>query len=86
MKNFLVNQIYQIKKGGIKTFNSKFRNFFFLITYSITAIFFLPIFIIIRLISSFVVIRFGELPSNRIGHFAIDVHQYICNLKEKKNF
>jgi putative glycosyltransferase (TIGR04372 family) len=86
LKNFLVNQIYQIKKGGIKTFNSKFRKFFFLITYSTTAIFFLPIFIIIRLISSFVVIRFGELPSNRIGHFANDVHQYICNLKEKKNF
>jgi putative glycosyltransferase (TIGR04372 family) len=26
------------------------------------------------------------LPSNRIGHFANDVHQYISNLKEKKNF
>ena len=84
MKNFLVNQIYQIKTGGIKTFNSKFRKFFYFIAYSVTAFFFFPIFFIIRLISNVVLIRFGELPSNRIGHFANDVHQYICNLKEKK--
>ena len=84
MKKFLVNQVYQIRKGGIKTFNYKFKKFFFLLIYSIIAIFFLPIFLIIRLISNIVVIRFGELPSNRIGHFANDVHQYICNLKKKK--
>jgi len=86
LKNFLLNQIYQIRKEGIKTFNSKFRKFFFLIVYSIIAIFFLPIFFIFRLFSNIILIRFGELPSNRIGHFANDVNHYLCNLKNKKNF
>jgi putative glycosyltransferase (TIGR04372 family) len=86
LKNFLANQIYQIRIGGVKTFNSKLKKLFFLITYYVTAIFFFPIFFIIRLISNVVLIRFGELPSNRIGHFANDVHQYIYNLKEKNFF
>ena len=86
MKKFLLNQIYQIRKGGIKTFIYKLRRLFFLIIYSLTAIFFLPIFFIIRLVSNVILIRFGELPSNRIGHFTNDVDQYICNLKKKKDF
>jgi putative glycosyltransferase (TIGR04372 family) len=85
LKNFLLNQIYQIRKGGIKTFNFKFRKFFFLIFYSIIAIFFLPIFFIFRLFSNIILIRFGELPSNRIGHFTNDVNHYLCNLKDKRN-
>ena len=85
-KNFLFNQLYQIRQGGIKTFNIKCVKIFYLIIYSIIAIFFLPIFFIIRLLSKIILIRFGELPSNRIGHFTNDVNQYLCNLKEKKNF
>lgn len=86
MKKFLANQICQIRQGGIKTFNIKCTKIFYLIIYSIIAIFFLPIFFIIRLISKIILIRFGELPSNRIGHFTNDVNQYLCNLKDKKIF
>lgn len=37
-----------------------------------------PFVLIVRLLRSFVVIRFGLLPSDRIGHFAGNVELYVC--------
>jgi putative glycosyltransferase (TIGR04372 family) len=84
LKNFLLNQIKQIRVGGFKIFIFKVKIFFFIILYFIIGIFIFPIFIIIRLISQVILIRFGGLPSNRIGHFAVDVNQYIAE-SQKKN-
>jgi putative glycosyltransferase (TIGR04372 family) len=79
MNSFIKRQVTSIRKGGARTFIYKFTKIFYLST----SIFFLPLFIVIRLISNVVLIRFGSLPSSRIGHFAIDVNIYITN---KKNF
>ena len=54
-----------------------FYNFNFYINYNYTSIF-----LIIRLISNFFLIRFGKIPSRRIGHFIIDTNLYIYNLRK----
>ena len=66
----LDKHLNQIKKGGIKTIIKKIRTIIFL---TLTIPFFIisiPSVIIIRLISPWILIRFGEIESSRIGHFA----------------
>ena len=82
MINFLKSQINQIITGGFKTFTLKIKIFFSIIIVLVAAIFLLPFFIIIRSFSNLILIRFGDLPSNRIGHFANDVNQYISHIKK----
>ena len=38
----------------------------------------IPLLLIVRLLSSLVIIRFGILPSDRIGHFAGNIELYFC--------
>jgi putative glycosyltransferase (TIGR04372 family) len=79
---FLKNQINQIYVGGFNVFSFKIKKFFFTIFFLLIAVFFIPFFIIIRIISNFFLVRFGSLPSNRIGHFVNDVNLYICDIKK----
>ncbi len=46
---------------------------------------FLPILILIRTISKFFLIRFGELVSDRIGHFACCIELYLCEKEHNIN-
>ena len=48
-------------------------------------IFFIPIFFLIRLIRPFLLIRFGEVASARIGHFACTIDLYLCEIDNKVN-
>ena len=79
---FLKNQINQIQIGGFNTLSFKIKKFFFTIFFLLIAVLFIPFFITIRIISNFFLVRFGSLPSNRIGHFVNDVNLYICNIKK----
>ena len=85
MINFLKKQINQIYTVGFNAFIFKIKKFFFFSFILLIAVLFIPFFIIIRIISNFFLVRFGSLPSNRIGHFANDVNLYICSVK-KNNF
>lgn len=83
----IINQSNFIKKFGIKKFifvklPNKFLDFsFFFILLPITII----IIVIIRLISSLILIRFIKLRSNRLGHFVIETELYLCEKSLKIN-
>ena len=46
--------------------------------YFFETIVFIPFVILVRIIKPFVVIRFGQLVSSRIGHFALNTELYLC--------
>lgn len=77
-------QLDDISKGGKKIFYEKIKNIFlYPIEYFLTLLF-LPIFLLIRLISKFLLIRFGYLTTARIGHFAVDTHIYLENKSHRE--
>lgn len=80
--SWIKSQIIQLRKGDNKVLIHKIKKFFFIISIFISTIIVLPIFLIIRLISNFFLIRFGKIPSRRIGHFIIDTNLYLCNLRK----
>ena len=43
----------------------------------------LPFFVLIKLIRPIFLIRFREIPSARIGHFAIETELYLCEKNHK---
>jgi putative glycosyltransferase (TIGR04372 family) len=67
---FFKRQLLEIYNGGLMAL---YRKLFYIIG--------IPIVIIIRIISPFFVIRFGELISHRIGHFAGNTEIYLCENK-----
>jgi len=58
-------------KGGV---TSLFQN----IGKSVICVFLLPIVLVVRILRPFVLIRFGQLTSDRIGHYALDTEFYLC--------
>ena len=89
--NNLNKHLGQIKKGGIIVIIKKIKIFIILtlkIPFFITLI---PCVIIIRLVSPWILIRLGEIRSNRIGHFAKELELYLndldagINIPQKKN-
>jgi putative glycosyltransferase (TIGR04372 family) len=78
MFKFLKNQKIQISKGGTTVFYKKFYSASIFILYLPLYISFSPILILIRLMSPFFIIRFGELVSSRIGHLAANTELYLC--------
>ena len=82
--NFLKDQFQQILRGGISILFYKVIKFIKILIVFFLSIFFLPISFIVLLISKFIFIRFSEIPTNRIGHFAGEVDLYLTNLKLKE--
>ena len=80
---WIKSQFSQLKTGDKKTLIHKIKKIFYLSITFILIFIYLPIFFIIRLCSSFFLVRFGRLPSKRIGHFANDLNLYICQKKTK---
>ncbi len=68
---FIGNQVDRINEGGIPIL---IRNLFLLLV----APFLLIIVLFIRLLQPLILIRFGELISSRIGHFAGNTEIYLC--------
>lgn len=87
----LNKHLYQIKKGGIKVIIKKIRTIIFLTLKIPFFIISIPSVIIIRLISPWILIRFGEIRPSRIGHFAKDLELYLndldagINISQKKH-
>ena len=75
--NNLDKHLNQIKKGGIKVIIKKIRTIIFLTLKIPFFIISIPSVIIIRLISPWILIRFGEIRSGRIGHFAKELELYL---------
>ena len=70
-KNFLVNQIEDVRKNGFIVLFKKLSKI---------PLFLLAILVIflVRLLRPFVTIRFGPLASSRIGQFALETEIYLC--------
>jgi len=68
----------QIKKGGIVVVVKKLRVLFYLILQIPIYLISVPTVIIIRLIRPWFLIRWQELVSSRIGHFAANTELYCC--------
>ncbi|MBU1932044.1 TIGR04372 family glycosyltransferase [Patescibacteria group bacterium] len=72
---FLTRQAKQMRSGGWPVFWRKFLKLFHLL---LMLPFALPVVLLIRLLRPFIVIRFGQLVSHRIGHFAGNTEVYLC--------
>ncbi len=70
--------INQIKRGGVKVFIKKLISFIYLILQIPIYLISIPTVIIIRLISPWLLIRWHEIHSSRIGHFAKETELYCC--------
>jgi len=81
---WLGSQLIQVKNGNLKVIKHKINKLSHYFVIFILALFFFPLFLIIRLLSKFILIRFANLDSRRIGHFASEVNTYLCELKKKK--
>ena len=75
----------QIKEGGIIVFVKKIISFIYLILQLPIYLTSIPMVIIIRLIRPWFLIRWQELYSSRIGHFAADSgQQFVANSLNSK--
>ena len=81
MLNFFRSQYDQLKKGGITVLIIKIVKLIGVIWFYSLSFIYLPINVLLLLISKLVLIRFAEIPTNRIGHFAMEVDLYITNIK-----
>ena len=68
----------QIRKGGVKVIIKKLGTFIYLILQIPIYLISVPTVIIIRLIRPWFLIRWQELISSRIGHFALNAELYCC--------
>jgi putative glycosyltransferase (TIGR04372 family) len=90
---FKDSQIQQIIKGGWSVFLKKIgrlfvvliRKIYKIFTFSISLPITFLIVIIIRLLRPFVLVRFGYLEGNRIGHFAQGAEIYLCERNRQKS-
>ncbi len=81
----LDKHLQQIKSGGYSVFLKKTLSLIFLILQTPIYLSAFPIVLFIYLIKSFFLIRLGELPSGRIGHFSMNVELYCCEKEENIN-
>ena len=84
-KDFILNNFKEIKKGGIKIFYSKILTSLMILTNLCLIVFYLPLILIVYLISPFFLIRFSPLNSSRIGHFTSTTELYCCERDAKIN-
>jgi putative glycosyltransferase (TIGR04372 family) len=74
MFSFIKRNLNEIYNGGKNVLLNKL----ILFSYIPLFIFFFPFLILIRAISPFLIIRFGELITSRIGHLAANTELYLC--------
>ena len=83
-----VNKNYQdIKKGGFQSFIRKLRSVLTLLLCFINPFYYLALifFLFCSLIKPFLIVRWGILPSERIGHFSVNTEIYCCKIDSKIN-
>ena len=86
MKNFLISQFEQIKQKGITLALLKIKILIKIIFIYPVAFLLLPINIVILLISKFIIFRFAEIPTNRMGHFALEVDIYLTRKRSETKY
>lgn len=69
--SFTIRQIRHIRKGGLPTL-------WILLRRLLLTVLAIPVVIVTRMLRPVVLIRFGELWSDRIGHFAVNTEVYLC--------
>lgn len=74
--SFFKRQIRELYKGG--GFSILFRKAKTFLLLMVPAALTIPIVILVRALRPFVLIRFGQLASTRIGHYAVDTEMYLC--------
>lgn len=84
--NFIKSQIKQIKLLNIQIIIYKVKKLIFCLSIFGLLLIFFPIYLCIRIISKYILIRFSFLPSQSIGHLIIDVNLYLCSLKKNSFF
>jgi len=77
-QSYINRQILEVKKGGAYIFLRKIFTLIKLIVFTPSYFFTLPFLLIIYLIRPWFLVRFGYLPSSRIGHFALNIELYLC--------
>jgi len=82
---YLKNQFEQVLHGGVEIVFSKFTKIIKIFLANLLAFSFLPLSFFIKILSKYIVIRFAEIPSNRIGHFAMETDLYLTKKKLNKS-
>ena len=85
MNSWIKHQFKQIRLGGFQTLIFKVKQFFITLFSFVLIIPYFPVFLIIRFVSKLFLIRFGRVPSRRIGHLILDGDQYL-NKSKKLSF
>ena len=76
--DFLKFQTRQISTGGFLVLLQKFNKLFKLFIKVPFVISFIPAILVVRILRPFILIRFGQLVSSRIGHYAANTEMYMC--------
>ena len=85
LKNFINKNISEIKKGGSTVIVKKIITLIKILLLVPVYLCSIPTLIIIRLISPWYLVRFGNLVSSRIGHFAANTELYCCEIESGIN-
>lgn len=75
MKSFIQRQITQIRQGGHAVLFRKMKLLLLKVLFLVPAI---PAVMVIRLIKPWLLVRYGQCPSVRIGNFAANTEMYLC--------
>ena len=80
MKKYIVyfkNQLLSFFKGNVYLKKRKITILIFHLYLWFAFFYFIIILLFIKLLNKFVIIRFGQLNSSRIGHFSIETELYL---------
>jgi hypothetical protein len=85
--NLIYKNYQDIKKGGFQSFIRKLGSFSNLLLCFINPFYYLAIilFLFCAFIRPFFFVRWGILPSERIGHFSVNTEIYCCKIDAKIN-
>ena len=78
MLKIMNKHFVQIKRGGVKVIAKKLRSLIYLLLQIPIYLLSIPLIIILRLIKPWYLIRWEELISSRIAHFAVNTELYCC--------
>ena len=84
LKLFCQRQFQEIRLGGWRVFVRKVRSLLQRLWFLAGIIATAPLVLLIVAIRPFVLVRFGTMRSERIGHFAADAEAYLCALDREK--
>ena len=83
--SFAQRQFKQLKNGGWATFVTKGRTLLRLLPALIPLLAAFPVVLFARLVRPAVLIRFGPIRSDRIGHFGPETELYLCEREQGKH-